>query len=198
MMKKRFLALACSLALLLTACGGGGQGSDGSQSTTAGQSVSASTEELPGLLSSFTATDLEGNGVDQSMLEGYDLTMVNVWATFCGPCIKEMPDLGELAAEYREKGVQIVGLVSDTLNSDGTLSDSQVELARDIVDQTGADYPHLLPSPDLFGILSQISAVPTTFFVDSEGNQVGAAFSRSLDRESWVRVLDEHLAEVSK
>lgn len=194
MKKKRFLALACSLALLLSACGGGGQATGGSQSA-----ASASTEEtLPGLLSSFTATDLEGNEVDQSILEGYDLTMVNVWATFCGPCIKEMPDLGELAAEYRDKGVQIVGLVSDTLNSDGTLSDSQVELARDIVDQTGADYPHLLPSPDLFGILSQISAVPTTFFVDHEGNQVGVAFSRSLDRESWVRVLDEHLAEVGK
>ena len=195
MIRTRFFALACSLALLLTACGGGAASSSDSPSPSAS---AARGEALPGRLSSFTATDLEGNALDQSMLEGYDLTMVNVWATFCGPCIKEMPDLGKLAEEYREKGVQIVGLVSDTLNSDGTLSDSQVELARDIVDQTGADYPHILPSPDLFGILSQISAVPTTFFVDCEGNQVGVAFSRSLDRESWIQVIDEHLAEVGK
>ena len=189
-MKKQCLALICAALLLLSACGGTASSPD-STSTPADNGG-----ELPGLLSSFTATDLEGNPLDQTMLEGYELTMVNVWATFCSPCIKEMPDLGELAAEYREKGLQIVGLVSDTLNSDGTLSDSQVELARDIVDQTGADYPHILPSPDLFGLLSQISAVPTTFFVDSEGNQVGTAFSSALDRERWVQLLDQYLAEV--
>lgn len=121
-----------------------------------------------GVLSVFSTTDLEGNTLDQSILADYDLTMVNVWATFCGPCINEMPDLGELAAEYADKGVQIIGLVSDTMDSDGTISDSQVETAKEIVAETGADYRHLLPSDDLLGILSQIYAVPTTFFVDSE------------------------------
>lgn len=44
-----------------------------------------------GILSQFAATDLDGNEIDQSILEGYDLTMVNIWATFCQPCIREMP-----------------------------------------------------------------------------------------------------------
>ncbi len=148
-----------------------------------------------GILSQFTATDLDGNEIDQSVLEGYDLTMVNVWATFCQPCLQEMPDLGELADTYADKGIQFIGLVSDVLNADGTLSDSQVATAQEIVGTTGADYLHILPSEDLLGLLAQISAVPTTFFVDSEGNQVGSAFSQALSREQWEATLDAMLEE---
>ncbi|WP_077534728.1 TlpA family protein disulfide reductase [Massiliimalia massiliensis] len=182
-MKKKVTILAAltAIMLLFSSCGG---------------SAANKTETKAALLSSFTAKDLEGNTVSQDILSGYDLTMVNVWATFCGPCIQEMPGLGELAGEYQGKGVQIIGLVSDTLQSDGSLDSGQVETARQIVSSTGADYLHLLPSGDLLGILSQISAVPTTFFVDSEGNQVGSAFSGSLSKEKWVSILDERLAEV--
>lgn len=155
-------------------------------------------EAAAGILSRFTATDLDGNEVTQDILADYDLIMVNVWATYCGPCLREMPDLGELAAEYAPKGVLFLGLVSDVLNSDGTFSDSQLETARDIVAETGAAYTHLLPSQDLWGLLSQIPTVPTTFFVDSEGSQVGSAFSRSLSREQWIEVIDGMLAEVGQ
>ena len=148
------------------------------------------------MLSSFSATDLDGNTVDQSILADYDLTMVNVWATFCGPCINEMPDLGELAQEYADKKVQIIGLVSDVLNTDGTISQEQVQTARDIVEQTGANYLHLLPSEDLYGVLGQISAVPTTFFVDSEGAQVGSAIVSAQSKDNWVQTIDAMLAEV--
>lgn len=182
-MKKKVTILAAltAIVLLFSACGG---------------STANKTETNAALLSSFTAKDLDGNTVNQDILSDYDLTMVNVWATFCGPCIQEMPDLGELAGEYQGKGVQIIGLVSDTFQSDGSLDSGQVETARQIVSNTGADYLHLLPSDDLLGILSQISAVPTTFFVDREGNQVGSAFSGSLSKEKWVSILDERLAEV--
>ena len=154
--------------------------------------------EEPGILTAFTATDLEGGAVDESLLADYELTMVNVWATFCGPCLREMPDLGELAAEYKDKGVQIVGIVSDALASDGTISQDQVDLARDIVDQTGADYPHILPSEDLFGILAQIQFVPTTFFVDSTGHQVGSAVVKSMGKDEWEKVIDKMLEEVAR
>ena len=148
------------------------------------------------MLSNFSTTDLDGNTIDQSILADYDLTMVNVWATFCGPCIEEMPALGELAAEYADKGVQIIGLVSDALDSDGAISDSQVGTAKEIVAQTDACYPHLLPSEDLYGVLSQIYAVPTTFFVDSEGAQVGEAIVTAQSKEDWITTIDSMLAEV--
>lgn len=166
------------------------------QNTTGTQSDAGQTTEQPGVLSSFSTTDLDGNTVDQSVLADYDLTMVNVWATFCGPCINEMPDLGELAQEYADQNVQIVGLVSDVLNTDGTISQEQVQTARDVVEQTGANYLHLLPSQDLFGILAQISVVPTTFFVDSEGKQVGSAVISAQSKDKWIETIDAVLAEV--
>ena len=181
-------ALACLLTF--AAC-------SPAETMTSTPDLSASEDEVQtGVLSAFSTTDLEGNTLDQSILADYDLTMVNVWATFCGPCINEMPDLGELAAEYADKGVQIIGLVSDTMDSDGTISDSQVETAKEIVAETGADYRHLLPSDDLLGILSQIYAVPTTFFVDSEGVQVGDAIVTAQSKEKWIETIDGMLAEV--
>lgn len=181
-------ALACLLTL--AAC-------SPAETMTSTPDLSASEDEVQtGVLSAFSTTDLEGNTLDQSILADYDLTMVNVWATFCGPCINEMPDLGELAAEYADKGVQIIGLVSDTMDSDGAISDSQVETAKEIVAETRADYRHLLPSDDLLGILSQIYAVPTTFFVDSEGVQVGDAIVTAQSKEKWIETIDGMLAEV--
>ena len=151
-----------------------------------------------GILSDFTATDLEGNSVDSSIFADYDLTMVNVWATYCGPCLREMPDLGELADEYEDRGVRVVGLVIDTLNADGSINPEQVETARAIVDSTGADYLHILPSADLMGVVYQISSVPTTFFVDSTGAQVGSAYLGSKDKEDWAAIIDALLPEVQK
>ena len=202
-MKKMWIPVfSLLLALSLTACASvaGGQSAPSGGGNASNSSVDGggdAQQAPPRLFDTFSTTDLEGNTVDQTILEGYELTMVNVWATYCAPCLREMPDLGALAEEYAEKGVQIVGLVSDTLNSDGSISDSQVETAKEIVEETGADYLHLLPSEDLFGLLSQIYAVPTTFFVDSEGYQVGYAYVQSMEREQFVEIIDEALAEVA-
>ncbi len=154
--------------------------------------------EKTGVLSSFTATDLYGVRIDESALADHELTMVNVWATFCGPCLREMPDLGELADEYGSKGVRIVGMISDVLDSSGSIDPAQVATAKDIVDRTKANYLHILPSEDLFGLLSQIQSVPTTFFVDKDGNQVGQAYIGSRSKAEWKTIIDRTLAEVSE
>ena len=146
--KRLWMFLPAVLALLLTACT-----SSKTQDLTAG-------DVNNGILSDFTTTVLEGNSIDQTIFADYPLTMVNVWATFCTPCLNEMPDLGELAAEYESRGVQFVGLVSATLGADGALDPEQVELAQHAVAETGASYRHLLPSEDLTGLLSQIYACP--------------------------------------
>lgn len=184
--QKRVIMLVLA-ALLLTGCAKKETGQD------AGQEGGG---EKSGILSSFTAADLEDNEVSQEILADYDLTLVNVWATFCGPCLREMPSLGELAEEYRPQGVNVIGIVSDTLTSDGELDEDQVDLARDLVEETKAEYTHLLPSQDLFGLLGQIYAVPTTFFVDSEGNQVGDTYMQSMSKEELSELIESHLTEV--
>lgn len=179
-----WIGLLCC-ALLLMPIGVGAETATASEPATV---------ERP-FLYAFETTDIDGNTVGPEIFADYDLTMVNVWATYCQPCLSEMPDLGKLSEDYADKGVQIIGLVSDTLNMDGTISESQVEFAKEIAEVTGAVYPHLLPSQDLINIvLWQVQAVPTTFFVDSEGALVGYAYEGSRSYEAWDAIIKETLA----
>lgn len=179
---KKWIALLL-LTVLLTGC--------------AAKEPAASPEQdqSAGIMSDFTTQDLDGNTVTaQDAFSGYALTMVNVWATYCGPCIREMPDLAQLSQDLSERGVRIVGLVSDATGYGGVIDEDAMQAARDIVQETGADYLHLIPSPSLDSLLAQITAVPTTFFVDENGCQVGKAYAGSRDKEDWADILEETLA----
>ncbi len=194
---KRFALSAAMACLLLALCAcGAPEAPAAAPDDTASGSTDAPAENA-GILSTFTADTLDGEQVDQTLFAEDTLTMVNVWGTFCGPCISEMPDLAELAEEYEDKDVRIIGLVADVLDSDGQFSESQLETAREIVESTDADYVHLLPSPDLQGLLAQISSLPTTFFVDSTGAQVGTAYLGAKDKEDWADIIEQTLTEVA-
>ena len=158
------------------------------------ETITTEKENAP-FLGLFTATDIDGNPVDQTLFADYKLTMINVWATYCSPCINEMPDLGRLHADMAAEGVQIVGLVSDALDSRGNISQSQVVLARDIIEATGANYTHMLPSQDLIStVLWQVTAVPTTIFVDHTGELVGYAYAGSRSYDQWTAIIYDTLS----
>lgn len=208
-----FVAVTMALALMLGACGGQTASSSSQQSDAQSTSPSAPSQEAseksgsqeessvaevtPVFGGTFTSEDLEGNAVDQTIFEGHDLTMVNIWATFCGPCLDEMPDLGELNTQYADQNFQIVGIVVDVLNQDLTYNEEQVALAKEVVEKTGASYTHLLPSTDLLmNKLIYVTGVPETVFVDSEGNQVGESYLGARSKEEWSEIIEELLAEV--
>lgn len=116
----------------------------------------------------FTTEDLDGNKVTESILKDKDVTMINIWGTFCPPCIEEMPELAKLSASLPENA-QIIGILCDvSLNDKSALQD-----AKSIVSKAGTNYPCLLLNDSLTDYLSQFMYVPTTLFVDSEGNQIG-------------------------
>lgn len=138
----------------------------------------------------FTAKDLDGNEVDQSVFANAKLTMMNIWATFCGPCINEMPELGELAAEGGTD-YQIIGVCAD-LNG----TEDMLENAKEIVSQTKANYLHLQPAEDLYPVLTASSSVPVTFFFDSEGKLVGKGILGAQDKDTWSQVISERLEMV--
>lgn len=159
----------------------------------------AAAAESNGILGRFSARDLDGNAVDAGIFTEYKLTMVNVWATFCTPCIGEMPELGDLHRDYADKGFQIVGIVADAADSSGGLLPDLVETAGHIVELTGADYPHLLPSEDLNdALLKNVAAVPTTIFVDKTGSQVGEVYVGAKSSEEWRSIIDQLLAEIGE
>lgn len=168
------LLLVVSLLVALTGCGGKSSGS----------------EAKDGSGISFQTTDLDGNAVDSAELFAENkITMINIWGTYCGPCINEMPELEELSKEYADKGVAVVGLVVDVTESD----DSLLSEAQEIVGDTGVTYLNLKAWD---GLKDQLSAVatPTTYFVDSSGSLVGdPVIGASV--EKYRQSLDELTAE---
>lgn len=151
-----------------------------------------------GVLSTFTSIDLDGNAVDATVFSGKQLTMVNIWATFCGPCLREMPELGELNQEYADQGFQIIGIPVDTLDRKGDLSEDMIALAQDIVSKTGADYLHILPSDSLNKAkLNQVTAVPETIFVNEDGEQVGESYLGARSKKDWANIIETLLEETA-
>ena len=206
-MKKNLVikaALCMAAVSLLTACQSqknsetvGTEVQAASKQDNQEESQTGESEESRGVFEAFTAQDLDGNQVDQSIFADADLTMINVWGTFCTPCLDEMPDLGELSEEYKDKGMQIIGICSDTVNADRELDEAQVKKAKELAEQTGADYLHLAMSGDLVDtLLPQVMAVPMTIFVDSEGKQVGSAYMGARDKDGWTEIIEEMLASV--
>ena len=154
------------------------------------------TEEETRLLGNLHTQDIQGNSVDFSLLKDYKITMVNVWATYCGPCLDELADLGRLAEDMKPQGVQIVGVLSDVISASFEPEASVMEAAKKIVEQTKADYPHLIPSADMYRkVISAITVVPTTFFVDELGNQIGRVYVGSRSYEDWKAILQEMIAQ---
>lgn len=120
-------------------------------------------------LKSFTTYDLDGNVVTQDIFSKADVTVLNAWGTFCGPCINEMPELGKWS-ESMPKNVQLVGLVVD-VNS--TKDSKGISLARKILDRTGAHFVNLIASKNFAEFLQDVQFVPTTFLIDGKGNIIG-------------------------
>lgn len=191
-----FAGVFLAASMLIAGCGKKDESAIPVKEETVAGSESVSVAEDPSF-SNFKTVTLDGEEVDQDIFSDYDLTMINVWATFCSPCLREMPDLGEIHEEYKDKGVQIVGIVSDVLDSNGKLVQSQLDTAREIVEETGAGYTHLLPNYDLMmAKLKDVSVVPTTFFVDKDGNLVGEDQLGSKSKEDWIKLIDKYLGEV--
>lgn len=147
-----------------------------------------------GSLGEFSMEDVNGETYTQEMFADHDLTMINVFTTWCSPCIREIPDLEKLSKEMEDQGVQVVGIVLDV---DGNADEETIEKAKLLAEKTGAAYPFLIPDAGyLNGRLAGISAVPETFFADKEGNIVGETYSGSRSFEDWKGIVEKELEGV--
>ncbi len=202
--------LASLMVLSSSACAKSGGGQGQSSEPVASSSASAQVEEPVSsentsgdanpdepTLKNFKTTDLDGNEVTQEIFSNADLTMINIWATYCNPCLGEMPDLGVLAEEYADQGVQIIGILMDVYDQNWNVVQSQVDLAKEIIQETGADYLHLMPSTDLiYAKLRYVQAVPETIFVDKEGNLVGEPHLGARTKDKWSEEIQKRLEMV--
>lgn len=118
-----------------------------------------------GSLESFSAEDMDGNAVTEEIFSEYDLTMVNLWTTWCVYCIEEMPALQELYAQLPEN-VNMITVCGD--------AETEHELAQQILSDSGAQFTTIAANDELQSeLLAYVTGFPTTVFVDSTGKAVG-------------------------
>lgn len=193
-MKKLFkILILFTLALTLFACGKKNNPAetnkvDENEKTTAN---AIELDKMPIENFDFQTMDIMDGSVIKSeeFYKEKPLTLVNVWGTFCGPCKEEMPDLGKLYEEYKDK-VNFLGVVVDTNVS----MDTNVEEAQQIIKDSGVNYKNIMPNPTTEDTLVNITAMPTTFFVNSDGKVLGG-FVGKADKDSLAATIDKLLEE---
>ena len=147
----------------------------------------------------FETKGVDGKDYTEKVFSDYDLTLVNIFTTWCSPCVNEIPELEKLYEEMKDKGVGVVGVVLDTVGDDGKQDDATVKKAGVLQEKTKASYPFLIPDSTMMnGRLNGISAFPETFFVDKDGNIVGETYSGSHSLDEWKKIVEKELANVSK
>ncbi len=113
----------------------------------------------------FTTTSVYGDSISDTVFSDYDLTMVNIWATWCPPCIGEMAELEEVYQSLPEN----VNMI--TLCEDGG---RETDLAIEVLEENGCTFDALIVNEELLqGFMTNVQAFPTTVFVDRDGNVFG-------------------------
>ena len=140
-MKRKYLLISLLFLLLLPQCGGN------------------SDQGNPNNDFEFNLPDLQGK---THRLEDYQgqILVLNFWATWCPPCLQEVPKLNELYEGYKDRGVQVVGIALDK---------DSLELVAPYVKEYRIEYPILVGNQQVLGGLKNFKGVPTTLLFDREG-----------------------------
>ncbi len=115
----------------------------------------------PDLAPEFKVAGLDGKPLSLADERG-KVILLNFWATWCGPCRAEIPDLIELQTKYKDR-LQIIGL---------TVDDEDAGLVKKVVEETGINYPVAMAPAEVRLKYGGIAALPTSFVLDSEGRVV--------------------------
>lgn len=144
----------------------------------------------------FTTQDVNGQEITREVFSQNKLTLVNLFATWCSPCVEEMPELQKIQEELAAQGIGVAAVVLDTVTSAGVVDADVVGKAKLLQDKLGLTFPLLLPDETkMNGRLQGIDSVPESFFVDSEGNIVSEAYIGARNASEWKEIA---LAELAK
>lgn len=157
------LALVLALAPLAGGCGR----TQTAQADAASPKQGTPEEEVirfvknPDAAPGFELSDLEGKPVSLNEAKG-KIVLLNFWATWCGPCRAEIPDLVDLQKRYSDK-LEIIALATE---------EDDPDQVRRFVLRSGINYRVAMASEDVVRSYGGIAALPTSFIIDPQGRVV--------------------------
>ena len=175
-MKKTTLLLSSSaligtLSLGLVSCSK--KESAKAESNAATSTEQTQTQKKPDRYLPIDSVTIYGDKIDSEYFKKNDLTLINIMATWCGPCVKEMPELQEINEE--DNGFGVIGIVVDTYDeATASAVESAIAEAKNIASKTGVEYPLSIPTQDfLERTLKKVAALlPMSYIVDQNGKIV--------------------------
>ncbi len=152
----KFVLCVALLSVLLVAC----ENTKAQKSQSGKVNAAARKKGAENRAPDFTVTTLDGRQLSLSALRG-KVVLLNFWASWCPPCLKELPHLERIYQKYKNQGALVVGM-----NVENNRSPEEI---KKFVDNQGLNFPIAIASSE---ILSQygISPIPHSFFIDKAGN----------------------------
>ena len=132
----------------------------------------------------FTVVKLNGDGESVSLADYKGkLLILDFWATWCGPCKREIPHFNDLYSRYHEKGLEILGVSLDQGGPDAV---------DRFMKSTPIQYASAMATPEMQAAYGPIKAIPTTFIIDKKG-RVQRRFVGYQDISVFEEVIQELL-----
>src|SRR5712691_4138880 len=146
--------------LLVVVVAGGLAGCNRNPVSPAQHRAAIAAGEVGSHLPDFALKDLQGNEVSSSDLRG-KVVLIDIWATWCQPCKKEMPGYQKLLDRYGSRGFAIIGFKLDNMMD----AEDPLRFAKKI----GVRYPLVVAADDLTQKFGGIVGIPTTMLYDRQG-----------------------------
>lgn len=143
----------------------------------------------------FTLTDQYGEEHTLSEYKG-KVIFLNFWATWCGPCKQEMPDIQDIYEEYGENkdDLVILSVANPKTDEQPYNNDGTIEEVAQFMEDNGYTYPSLMDTTGDTLLQYYVTSFPTSFFIDREGRVIGYMVG-TLSREIMEDVITQALEE---